>query len=783
MMKTIHWLTLRKFKSKSPDARFEAVKEMVASADPVFLEPLLEALNDEWVGVRAVAAEALGRIGNPSAIPALKKAVNDSERTVRGSAARALEILGASQDVPESKPFVPTPKAKSSPTEPAPNGRSLVDMLIADLGHPLEGPKAIVALAEIGSAAVDPLLAVLERENSWSQQMAIRALGEIRDPRSVDRLTALLRKGSREAAEALGRIGDARAVGPLIDSLVHGNDHMARASAEALGRIGDRRAAEPLIASIARPGMDLNVAAEALGLIGDPQAAPVLTEHITNRNAAIALRRIGPRAMPEVVKRLDDSDEVVRKACAWILARIGDPRAIPHLASRLAQGGHVLRALESLEWKPSKPHEKVSYLLSYGELDAVIALGEDEIQHVITSFDSEDEAIRAAATAVIVKFGSAAVLPLVAALREKKLHVRRRAAAALGAIGDVSAAGPLAASLEEDLSLEAVQSLASLGGSEVCEALLWVLSDPKVPTHEIGPPGRKSTRPVDPERAAAIRALAKHKSNRKKIEAAIVRAIDDDSSVVREAAMESAAAFVDERAIDPLLSLLRDERAFAVDPVSLQLRPSPALSTAIDCLGRVGDARVVAPLIDLLRKPSFSSLWAPAEQAARAILNRKLGVVEDDILRDIVLLDDTQKCQHAEIQGDRVVKRVDAVDCKALKALAAEELARRQPPPLQKTTVSGIDLAAFEPTSNLARDEESSLPQSAKRTKRATSGLASTVGEGSNGSSGGSAPTPAAAAGELLVICSCGARATVSAAFAGRRGKCKECGGTVTVPS
>ena len=49
------------------------------------------------------------------------------------------------------------------------------------------------------------------------------------------------------AVEALGRIGDVRAVEPLIQRLQDEDEDVRSAAAEALGRIGDARAVDPLI--------------------------------------------------------------------------------------------------------------------------------------------------------------------------------------------------------------------------------------------------------------------------------------------------------------------------------------------------------------------------------------------------------------------------------------------------------------------------------------------------------------------------------------------------------
>jgi len=56
-----------------------------------------------------------------------------------------------------------------------------------------------------------------------------------------------------EAAKALGRIGDRRAVEPLIALLTHKNGGVRGDAAEALGTIGDERAVRPLISLLADP--------------------------------------------------------------------------------------------------------------------------------------------------------------------------------------------------------------------------------------------------------------------------------------------------------------------------------------------------------------------------------------------------------------------------------------------------------------------------------------------------------------------------------------------------
>jgi HEAT repeat protein len=78
----------------------------------------------------------------------------------------------------------------------------------------------------------------------------------------------------RRAALAVGRVGLADGVDPLLRLLTDGDAEVRQMAAFALGLIGDRRARDPLAALLndASPLVQAS-AAEALGLLGDPAAA------------------------------------------------------------------------------------------------------------------------------------------------------------------------------------------------------------------------------------------------------------------------------------------------------------------------------------------------------------------------------------------------------------------------------------------------------------------------------------------------------------------------------
>lgn len=175
---------------------------------------------------------------------------------------------------------------------------------------------------------------------------------------------------SQAAAYALGRAGEP-AVGPLIDCLRRGPEHVRRnagyglaavgpAAVEALARacadddpavrlaavdsLGDMgRASAPAMPALQRALGDASAAvrghaAEALGAMGTlppgvlEELAGVLRDRDewVRRNAALGLARLGAAAeavQPAVVAALDDPNRYVSAKAAKTLERIGTPRA------------------------------------------------------------------------------------------------------------------------------------------------------------------------------------------------------------------------------------------------------------------------------------------------------------------------------------------------------------------------------------------------------------------------------------------------------------------------
>ena len=86
-------LTTRLGKSKSDKARIAAAVSLGRLKDKRALKPLVLALRDDNIVVRAVSAAALGGLGDSRALPALRRATLDKDKTVRKRATQAIGVI------------------------------------------------------------------------------------------------------------------------------------------------------------------------------------------------------------------------------------------------------------------------------------------------------------------------------------------------------------------------------------------------------------------------------------------------------------------------------------------------------------------------------------------------------------------------------------------------------------------------------------------------------------------------------------------------------------------
>jgi len=266
------------------------------------------------------------------------------------------------------------------------------------------------------SRNVQGLIFALQHKDPTVQYDAAEALGEIGDDRAVEPLLAALKNdetgGVRwKAAEALSKLGTP-AVAGLTSALQHDDDDVRWKAAIALGEIGDPRAITALINVLSDNDRFVKSrAAYALSMIGEPAVDPLINalregDGNLRWGAAIALGKIqSSRAIDPLIRALADKYENVRAESASALAAIGKPALGPLLQVLKFSDGAV-------------------------RLEIVTALGElhdtGAIQPLIQLLDTADEDERKAIADALDEILIPAVKPMILRIRNGNLQTNKK---------------------------------------------------------------------------------------------------------------------------------------------------------------------------------------------------------------------------------------------------------------------------------------------------------------------------------------------------------------------
>ncbi len=588
-------LIVRQLSSDDPVIRQNAVNaaKRILEENPDEFESVL---HDADPQVRLGAAKALKTVGDKRAVALLTQVLQDENTEVRREVVSALGQLGDERAV---EPLVAALRDK-------------------DVEVRLSVMRGLGALWEL------PMLIQLGSGSARVRQEAASALGRSGNERAVEPLLAALHdKDSpvqREAASALGQLGDERAVEPLVAALQDEEaEEVRREAAGALGQLGDERAVEPLVAALQDEDAEVRRrAVSALAQLGDVRAvgslAVVLRDEDTGvqRAAAISLGELGDaRAVEPLVVALRDGDAEVQRVAATALGRLGDKRAVEPLVAALQDGDAEVRRRAVSALAQLGDERAVEPLLTalQGEeaevrREAASVLGQlgdkRAVEPLLVVLRDEDAGVRLLAMRAL---GALWELPMLVQLGSESAEVRRRAVNALGQLEDVRVVEPLLVVLrDEDIEVRrrTVSTLAQLGDGRAVEPLLTALRDKNAfvrreATHALGK--LRDKRAVEPlsealqDRSPMVRqwaAIALGWLEDTRVVDMLIAALNDSAPGVRGGATSALGRLGDTRALEPLLKTLND-------------KDSNVRQWAATALGWLGDARAVKPLMSLLQ--------------------------------------------------------------------------------------------------------------------------------------------------------------------------------------
>lgn len=409
----------------------------------------------------------------------------------------------------------PSPELRSRAVSLVPSffDNSMVPRMIDALKDKDSGVRteAVRTLGEFEDRrALDSLMEELNDSSPSVRAAAISVLKSYEDPRISDSVIRLLNDSSTLVRSAavwyMREKPDKRAIEALIPLLSDENT-IASTSAQALAKIGDAKAVDPLIKIVRSEydrermlGGDIylrNSAINALGQIGDKKATPIIIDALQNKelriSAVIALRALKDnRAVPALIKCLSDADPYVRRLTASALREIGDPAGLeaikdlpeykppPGVTSATPTAPRIFKPLPPAIRKDSIPVPGSGYSVT------MFGRQEKKEEKIPPAKEEKPTEIQTLPPTPIVSPSapkprpSVDIKPLLPKLKANDPKIRREAADKLGDVGNQEAIGhliPLLKDKDEYVRQAAARALGKLKDKKAVEPLIQSLKD------------------------------------------------------------------------------------------------------------------------------------------------------------------------------------------------------------------------------------------------------------------------------------------------------------------
>ncbi|HVG18998.1 MAG TPA: HEAT repeat domain-containing protein, partial [Blastocatellia bacterium] len=460
-------------------ARKEVVEALVRHGERV-TQLLIEQLQAEEVETRKAAIIALGRIGDPGAVPVLVQSLTDGGEL-------SVVAAGALGKIGDRRAFVALLDLIGHPDAAV---RQAAIAAINSLGHPEMAARAMRLLDD-----PDPLV----------RESAVKIAGYFGYAECADLLLDRCRdeeEGVRRAAvEHLPYLEDGRVVPALVDAIENGTPRVRAAAANAFGQVESAVALPHLLAALSDPdpwvryfatrsigrhrytesldaltrmaqtddASHVRIAAvDSLGKVDDPRAANVLASLVESSDvdlAGAALRSLGqithPQALPPLLEALRSPDAARRRGALQALGAVGGEDAV-----------------KAMQWTAAAD---VDASVAQAAIDALASLATPEAIDALIGLTAE-KSRREASVVALSGLDKDKIELIGRGLTQTQSVVRRAVVDALGRMKHPLASELLGGALDDEevtVRLAAVNALAHLGNRAAERKLLSLMrTDP-----------------------------------------------------------------------------------------------------------------------------------------------------------------------------------------------------------------------------------------------------------------------------------------------------------------
>jgi HEAT repeat protein len=452
-------LLMKMVQDQDPDVRKFVIDVMGAIGDPVFVSPLLQALDDPEVNVASAAAEQLGVLGDPEAAEQLMCAILARDEVLfRFSALGALGLLAKPAPVPQAL----VKMAEQDIFRKAVfeclgtiSDESSLNLLINGFSCRQKGSR---------SAAVKAMYKIYQRSSFAAQTKIHEALQKLRQTDIIAGLLELFNSREYVLTEALLWISvmtmDSRFIPLLIEA--HADERSANASLLALKGFG-REALQEII----------------------PRYSTL--DESGRSGLCILIAKCNYPAFDDVLKQaLHDPSAQVRKAAAEAAGKLGLISLVPDLITLIddSETGVYEAAVSGLQSLvnsgSSKVSEEIGHLCSskmahHRRAAALLMASLGARDRLLLLIKDEDPQVRkAAVTAIGENPADTPASLLVPTLADENPEVRIAVADALGKMRDETALEALEHTLADDDSWVQAAVLKAIARIKPARAWLFI---------------------------------------------------------------------------------------------------------------------------------------------------------------------------------------------------------------------------------------------------------------------------------------------------------------------